>query len=256
MIKLKYLYREVNILLFAAFILISCDSDSLTGPGSNSPYEIQGTVIDTDGNLLSDVNLYLIYNLNDIVNDNKNKNLHVDSVSYLDQNFPNPFIGATNITFNVSSLGFVKLYLTSFNSNDTLRNIINNNLDEGFYALFFSEELVNNLYSLKMQIQFAQDSLFHDEISVLKNNSDPDSLTAEANPNFEIFNSSFKINYAAIPFGEEIMITESSPNILSTKIISRELTFVLTKPGYKNLTETYPINSADNTKIIFRMERE
>jgi hypothetical protein len=256
MIKLNNFYREINTLLFAAFILVSCDSDSLTGPGNNSPYEIQGTVIDTDGNLLSDVNLYLIFNLNDLVNDNQNNNLHVDSVSYLDQNFPNPFIEATNITFNVSSWGFVKLYLSSFNSNDTLQTIINNNLDEGFYALFFSEELVNNLYSLKMKIQFAEDSLFHDEIFVLKNNNDPDSLTAEANPNSEIFNSSFKINYAAIPFGEKIMITESSPNILSTKVISRELTFVLAKAGYKNLTETYPINSADNTKIIFRMERE
>jgi hypothetical protein len=72
----------------------------------------------------------------------------------------------------------------------------------------------------------------------------------------EIFNSSFKINYGSIPFGKEIKKTESSPTILKTQIISRELTFVLTKPGYRKLIETHPINSADNTKIIFRMERE
>jgi hypothetical protein len=47
-----------------------------------------------------------------------------------------------------------------------------------------------------------------------------------------------------------------SPNVLSTKIISHELTFFLEKPGYKNLLETHIINSSNNTKIIFRMERE
>ena len=153
-------------------------------------------------------------------------------------------------------MGFVNLYLTLFNSNDTLQTIINNNLDEGFYALFVSDELVNNLYLLKMRIQFSEDSLFQQEILVLKNNEDPNSLTGEAKSNMEIFNSSFKINYASIPFGEEIKKTESSPNVLETKIISRELTFVLTKPGYKNLIKTHQINSGDNTKIIFRMERE
>jgi hypothetical protein len=72
----------------------------------------------------------------------------------------------------------------------------------------------------------------------------------------EIFNSSFKINYSSIPFGKEIKTTESSPNVFESKFISRELTFVLTKTGYKNLVETHTINSSDNTKIIFRMERE
>ncbi len=256
MIKLKHFFREIYLLLFAALFFISCDSDSPSGPGNSSPYEIQGTVIDTDGNFLSDVNLYLVYNLNDVVNDYQNKNLNVDSVSYLNQNFPNPFIDATNITFNINASGFVKLYLTLFNSNDTLQTIINNNLEADFYALFISNELVNNLYSLKLHVQIAEDSLFQDEVLILKNNVISDSLTSETDPNFKVFNSSFKINYAAIPFGKEVNITESSPNVLGSKIISRELTFILAKNGYKNLIETHPINSADNTKIIFRMERE
>lgn len=256
MIKLKYLLNEIKLLLLAAFILISCDSDSPSEPGNNSPYEIQGTVIDTDGNLLSDVNLYLIFNLSDVTNNQQNKKLIVDSISYLNQNFPNPFIDVTNITFNISAMGFVKLYLTEFNSNDTLQAIINNNLAEGFYTLFVSEDVVNNLYSLKLHVQISEDSLFQDEVFILKNNDDPDSLISEANQNFEIFNSSFKINYASIPFGKEVRVTESSPNVLETKIISRELTFVLTKSGYKNLVETHSINSTDNTKIIFRMERK
>jgi hypothetical protein len=256
MINLKHFLNIIFFLLSTVFILVSCDADSPSGPANNSQYEIQGTIIDTDGNLLSDVKLYLIYNLNTITADPQNKILNSDSVSYLNQNFPNPFIGPTNITFNISSSGFVKLYLTPFNSDDTIRTIINNNLEEEFYALFVSEELVNNLYLLELHLQIAEDSLFQDEVSILKNNDDPDSLTSESNPNFEIFNSLFRINYAAIPFGKEVKITESSPNVLGTKIISRELTFVLTKNGYKNLVETHPINSADDTKIIFRMERE
>jgi hypothetical protein len=254
--NLKHFLSIINFLLVAVFILVSCDSDSPSGPANNSPYEIQGTVIDTDGNLLSDVKLYLIYNLNTITALPRNKRLNTDSVSYLNQNFPNPFIGPTNITFNISTSGFVKLYLTLFNSDDTLRTIINNNLQEEFYALFVREELVNNLYSLELHVQIAEDSLFQDEVSILKNNDDPDSLTSEKNPNFEIFNSLFRIKYAAIPFGKEVKITEFSPNVLGAKIISRELTFVLTKIGYKNLVETHPINSADDIKIIFRMERE
>ncbi len=254
--KFKYIFYLLSFILIGAINFVSCNSELPSGPVNGSPYEIQGTVIDTDGNLLSDVNLYIIYNLNNVVNGYQNKNLNVDSVSYLSQNFPNPFINTTNITFNISAVGFVKLYLTQFNSDDTLRTILNSNLNEGFYALFVSEQIVNNLYSLKLHVQIAEDSLFQDEVFILKNNNDPDSLTRESNPNFEIFNSTFKINYASIPFGREVKVTGSSPNVLSTKIISRELTFVFEKPGYKNLLETHTINSSNNTKIIFRMERE
>ncbi|MBT8379275.1 MAG: hypothetical protein KJN64_08595 [Ignavibacteria bacterium] len=240
----------------ALSLFISCASDSPSGPGNNSPFEIQGTVIDTDGNLLSDVNLYLIFNFNNIINKDKIRTSNVDSVSYFNQNFPNPFVDATNITFNINAPGLVTLYLTPFNSNDTIKTVISTNLTEGFYALFVNEELVNGLYSLKMHVQFPEDSLFQDEKLILRNNNDPDSIITETNTNLEIFNSSFKINYGSIPFGKEISITESSPIVLETKIISNELTFVLTKSGYKNLVETHTINSSDNTKIIFRMERE
>ncbi len=254
--RIKQVSINLSLAFIAVLILVSCNSESPSGPGNNSPYEIQGTVIDTDGILLSDVNLYYIFNLNDIVNDNVNRNLNVDSVSYLAQNFPNPFFDATNITFNISAPALVKIYITTFNNADTLQTILNDNLDEGFFALFVNEDLVNNLYYLKLWVQFSQDSIFQDEVYILKNNSYPDSLVEIADPNLRIFNSSFDINYASIPLGKEVNITESSPNVIETKIISRELTFVLTKPGYKNLVQTHSINSSENTKIIFRMERE
>jgi hypothetical protein len=246
----------ISLFLFATFVFCSCTSESPSGPVNSSQYEIQGTVIDTDGNLLSNVNLYFIFNLDDVTSNKKNKSLNVDSISYLNHNFPNPMVSATSITFNISKLGFVKLYLTPFNTNDTLQTIISDNLDAGFYILFNSEPLNNNLYKLKLHVQFPKDSLFQDEILILRNNIDPDSLTKETNSNMEIFNSSFSINHASIPFGKEVKITEASPNVIETKIISYDLTFILTKPGYKNLVETRQINSASNTKVIFRMEKE
>lgn len=248
-------FRAIVTLFLVSLCIVSCESNSPTGPGNLSPYEIQGTVLDTDGNLLTDVNLYLVYNLTDAPAGLSKINSGSDSTVYLNQNFPNPFNDATNISFNIPARGFVKLFISAFKSDDTLKSFVNGTLEKGFYSLLLDEVLSNNLYSCNLWFKDSSGLIFQDEILMLKNNDLPDSLTAEGNPNYELFNSSFNINYASIPFGETVLVTESSPDVLDSKIITRDLTFVLTKTGYKNLVETHPINSSDNTKVIFRMEK-
>jgi len=261
-VSLKYMKNLTDLFTGLALISIilinflSCDSNAPSEPADLSPFEIQGSILDTDGNLLTDVDLYLVFNLTESPAGFAKTNSIRDTIVYLNQNFPNPYSDATNISFNIPARAFVKLFLSSFYSTDTLKSILNGNLEKGFYALLFEEKLPNNLYSCRLWVKISADSIFQDEILMLKNNDYADSLIADAMPNYQIFNSTFEINYGLIPFGKTVSVTDSSSIVSAGKVITRELTIVLSKAGYKNLVETHAINSADNTKIIFRMERE
>jgi hypothetical protein len=235
--------------------LISCDSDSPSGPGISTDYEIHGTITDTNGNPLNDIDIYFIYNLQDINIPRQWLN-GGDTTSYLNQNFPNPFYDGTNITYYVSQRAHVKIFITPFNSSDTLSTLIDAIKEEDFYTLFYTNTLSNNLYSLKLWLEDSTDAKVVDEIKILRNNDLPDSLTAEDVPNIELSGSTFTVKISSLPLNNEVAYTNSSPNVEMTKLITNELTFVLSKQGYQTLVVTYPINMNDNTELTFTMEAE
>lgn len=182
---------------------------------------------------------------------------NTDSVtSSISQNFPNPFFTTTNITFDLTAPGYVNFYLTPFDSGDTLKNFIRGNLNSGFYALQWSDPFANHLYSLKLRLEVNKDSVHHDEIFMLRNNSDPDSLISSGKANLETVTSRFTIKTKSLPLKGVVAYTENSPNVIEYKTISDNLVFVLSKTGYKTLIDTQKINMTGTTNIILTMEAD
>jgi len=180
-----------------------------------------------------------------------------DSVtSSISQNFPNPFFTTTNITFELTAPGFVNLYLTPFDSGDMLKTFVQGNLQSGFYALQWSNPFANDLYSIKLRLEVNEDSVHYDQVFMLRNNSDPDSLISSGKANLETVTSRFTINTKSLPLKGVVAYTENSPNVIEYKTISDNLVFVLFKIGYKTLVDTQKINMTGTTNIIFTMEAD
>ncbi|MEE9449982.1 MAG: hypothetical protein V3V72_08005, partial [Ignavibacteriaceae bacterium] len=156
--------------------------------------------------------------------------------------------------FELTAAGFVNLYLTPFDSGDTLKSFVNGNLLSGFYALQWSDLFANDLYSIKLRLEVNKDSVHHDQVFMLRNNSDPDSLINSGKANLETVTSGFIINTKSLPLKGVVAYTENSPNIIEYKTISENLVFILSKTGYKTLVDTQKINMTATTNIIFTME--
>ena len=248
-----YLIISFSFLIF----LNSCTStNSPSEPGDGGSAEIIGSIKDINGNFVDDVSVYLIYLLEDPV-PGLDKVNNTDSVtSSISQNFPNPFFTTTNITFELTANGFVNLYLTPFDSGDTLKTFIQGSLQSGFYALQWSDPFANDLYSIKLRLEVNKDSVHHAQVFMLRNNSDPDSLISSGEPNLETVTSRFTIKTKSLPLKGVVAYTENSPNIIEYKTISENLVFILSKTGYKTLIDTQKINMTGTTNIIFTMEAD
>jgi hypothetical protein len=249
------LVRYFTSIILLTFIVSCSPSDSPSAPGTSTPKEINGTFRDTDGNLLNDVSIYFVYNLRDFGSSNK-ITFNPDTTSSLSQNFPNPFENSTNFTFEITLAGFTKIYITRFNSDDTLDTAVNGILNEGFYGIFWNNVVPNNLYAVNLWVKISEDSVQQSKIFMLKNYTSSDGLDSLSEANFESFNSTFTIKTNTLPLEQVIAITNESPNILDFKVVDTELTFVLRKSGYKILRETHTISTNGVNKIIFTMERE
>lgn len=250
-------YLKYFVVISLLLLLNSCTStDSPTDPGNGGTAEIIGSIKDTNGNFINDVSVYLIYLLEDPVPGFDKVN-NLDSVaSSISQNFPNPFFTTTNIAFELTAAGFLNLYLTPFDSGDTLKTFVQGNLQSGFYALQWSDAFANDLYSLKLQLEVNKDSVHHDQVFMMRNNSNPDSLISSGEPNLETVTNRFTIKTKSLPLKGVVAYTENSPNVIEYKTISENLIFVLSKTGYKTLIDTQKINMTETTNIIFTMETD
>jgi hypothetical protein len=250
-------YLKYFVIFSLLFPLNSCTStNSPSEPGDGGSAEIIGSIIDSNGNMVDDVSVYLIYLLEDPV-PGLDKVNNTDSVtSSISQNFPNPFFTTTNIAFELTAAGYVNLYLTPFDSGDTLKSFMQGNLNSGFYALQWSDPFVNQLYLLKLHLEVNQDSVHHDQVFILRNNSNPDSLISSGEPNLETLTNRFTIKTKSLPLKGVVAYTKNSPNIIEFKTISETLVFVLSKTGYKTLVDTQKINMTGTTNIIFTMEAD
>ncbi len=248
-------YLKYFVIVSLLFLVNSCTSTSSpTDPGGGGSAEIIGSINDTNGNIVDGVSVYLIYMLEDPVPGIYKVNNQDSVTSYISQNFPNPFYTTTNIIFELTAAGFVNLYLTPFDSGDTLKSFVNGNLLSGFYALQWSDLFANDLYSIKLRLEVNKDSVHHDEIFLFRNNGDPDSLISSGKANLETVTSGFTINTKSLPLKGVVAYTENSPNIIEYKTISENLVFILSKTGYKTLVDTQKINMTATTNIIFTME--
>ena len=247
---LKY-FASVILFLF----LTSCTStESPSEPGDGGSAEIIGSITDTNGNFVEDVSVYLIYLLEEPVPGFYKVNNPDSVTSSLSQNFPNPFFTTTNIAFELTAAGYVNLYLTPFDSGDTLKTFMKGNLNSGFYALQWSDPFANQLYLLKLHLEVNQDSVHNDQVFMLRNNNDSDSLLNSGQSNLETLTNRFTIKTKSLPLKGVVAYTENSPNVIEFKTISENLVFVLSKTGYKTLVDTQKINMTGTTNIIFTME--
>jgi len=206
--------------------------------------------------MVDDVSVYLIYLLEDQVRGFYKVNNPDSVTSSISQNFPNPFFTTTNITFELTAAGFVNLYLTPFDSGDTLKIFVQGNLQSGFYALQWSDPFANQLYSLNLRLEVNKDSVHNDQVFMLRNNSDPDSLISSGKANLETVTSRFTIKAKSLPIKGVVAYTENSPKVIEYKTISENLVFVLSKTGYKTLVDTQKISMTGTTNIIFTMEAD
>jgi len=256
-IKMIKSFLKYFVIVSLLFPLSSCTStNSPSEPGNGGTAEIIGSIKDTNGNFVSDVSVYLIYLLEDPVPGFYKVNSSDSVTSSISQNFPNPFFTTTNITFELTADGFVNLYLTPFDFGDTLKNFIRSNFNSGFYALQWSDPFANHLYSIKLRLEVNKDSVHNDQVFLLRNNNDPDSLISTGEANLETVTNRFTIKTKSLPLKGVVAYTENSPNIIEYKTISENLVFVLSKTGYKTLIDTQKINITGTTNIIFTMEAD
>lgn len=248
-------YLKYFVVVSLLFLLNFCTStNSPNDPGNGGTAEIIGSIKDTNGNFVDDVSVYLIYLLEDPIPGIYKVN-NADSVtSSISQNFPNPFFTTTNITFELTASGFLNLYLTPFDSGDTLKTFMQGNLNSGFYALQWSDPFANHLYSIKLGLEVNKDSVHQDQVFMMRNNSDPDSLISTGKENLETVTNRFTIKTKSLPLKGVVAYTENSPNAIEYKTISEDLVFVLSKTGYKTLVDTHKIDMTETTNIIFTME--
>lgn len=175
---------------------------------------------------------------------------------YLNQNFPNPFENGTTISYEVSDSSFFKIYLTKFNSEDTLQVFAEGNIEPGFYGLWWDDNIENELYTIHLYNTVTEDSVYKEEINLLRNNEKPDDLITSGKFNVFSLTGSFSIVTNSLPLNKVIKFTTDSPTVLDFKLISKDLTFVVFKEGYQVLTETHPINTVGLTRISFVLNKK
>ena len=246
---LRFIFISV-LSLMCLVILSSCDGFAGLGTAPlPSEIAIKGTITDTNEKSLDSVSVYLIYNVVDLGKYSSHKS-STENI-YLNQNFPNPFSDGTTISYEVADSSFLKIYLTKFNSDDTLQVFAEGNFQQGFYGLWWNDNIENELYTIHLYNTVTEDSVYEEEIILLRNNEDPDNLAASGKFNVFSLDGSFSIVTKRLPLNKVIKFTTVSPTVLDFKLISDDLTFVIIKDGYQVLTETYPINTIGLTNLSF-----
>jgi hypothetical protein len=240
--------------LMCLIILNSCEGFTSFGTAPlPSDIAIKGTITDTNGELLDSVSVYLIYNVVDLGKFSLYQS-NAENI-YLNQNFPNPFENSTTISYEVADSSFLKIYLTKFNSEDTLQVFAEGNFEQGFYGLWWNDNIKNELYTIHLYKTVTEDSVYVEKIDLLRNNKEPDELIASGKFNLFSLNGSFSIVTKGLPLNKVIKFTTVSPTILDFKLISDHLTFVIFKEGYEVLTETHPINTIGLTNLSFVLNK-
>jgi hypothetical protein len=236
--------------LSCLIILNSCEGfASLGTPPLPSEIAIKGTITDINGKAIDSASVYLVYNVVDLGKYSSNK-FYTENI-YLNQNFPNPFSNGTTISYEVADSSFIKIYLTKFNSEDTLQVFAEGNFEQGFYGLWWDDNIENELYTVHLYKTVSEDSVYMEEITLLRNNEEPDDLIASGKFKVLSLGGTFSILTKTLPLNKVIKFTVDSPMVLDFKLISDDLTFVIFKEGYEILTETHLINTIGLTNLSF-----
>lgn len=123
----------IVIIIFTAFL--GCENN--TGPDNESPAPVRGVVIDSTGNPVPDVAIFLNYNLVDIVSPSKAFFEGIDPEPPIDStqlygNFPNPFSNTTTIRFFIDEPDTVNIWIEDFTHIDTI-TLLESHLPAGHY---------------------------------------------------------------------------------------------------------------------------
>ena len=245
-----------NILNFISFFsislfLLSCN-DSTTEV-TLTTYNIVGDVTDSNGNALSDVNVYFVYHLTETP---ANKVSKITEVDTLYQNYPNPFSDSTTIRFETyRNIQYeIKFFeYASLSSTILLQGSSSPGLVECTLGNF--NGYANGIYKLNVRYLVNSTTRYQAEMSVIINRTEMDQLTL-SKPNIKTLNGQFDINHSMLPLQKIIYCSgETYSSNVTQKQVSDEITFVLTKEGYKSLQADYIIDRYNKNEFTFRMEK-
>lgn len=122
--------------------------------------------------------------------------------------------------------------------------------------MWWDDNIENEFYKIHLYNTVTEDSVYEEEINLLRNNEGPDGLITSGKFNVFSLGGSFSIVTNSLPLNKVIKFTIDSPPVLDFKLISIDLTFVVFKELYNLLTETHPINTEGLTKISFVLNKK
>lgn len=245
-------FLKIIFFMTVSILLLSCN-DSTTEV-TLTTYSITGSVTDSDGNPLDDVNVYFVYHFNEVPAIKVSKILSQDTVY---QNYPNPFSDSTNIRFETyrGSHYEIKLsdYYYSFSS-ILLQGSSNAGVVDTSLTNF--DEYPNGIYRIIIRYIRNSTTRFNSEIYAFINRTQFDQLL-HSTPNIKAVNGKFEVNIPELQLEKIINCTNETDSTHAVpKQISNVITFVLMKEGYKSLEVNNSIDRYNRNEFSFVMEKE
>ncbi len=239
-------------LIFISIFLVSCDNS--TTEVKSTTFNISGKITDQDGNLLDDVNVYLVYHLKDIPLKKVSK---ITTGDTLYQNFPNPFCDSTSIRFESYRNVRYEIKFIDYNSLNSAI-ILQGSSAPGVVdtSLIGFNDYPNGMYKLSIRYIVNFTTGYGSEINVFINRTQSNQL-ALAQPNFKSLNGQFYTNLSALPFQKIIRYTGGTePTEVSDKQISDLVTFIMMKDGYQTLQVDKYIDRYNQNELNFVMKKK
>jgi hypothetical protein len=207
------LKKLISILILIFFILLLTDCGDITNPNSNNN-SIRGLVTDASGKPV----------INAIIEISLKTNL-ITPLSNQSINILKPYqLPTITIRFQIPNESHVKLWITRINSDEILRNLIDQTLPPGYYAVTWDgknqseKRVVNGVYTFHLEF-----TGFHSRRDIFLNgeysNNDPISdLEYFAKTNNR---GVFVIDQSNLPFGYRFLGTDDEGNLIGIFEVTR-----------------------------------
>jgi len=222
--------------MFLLWMFISCE-DEIIIP-TEKIYGIQGTIIDTAGNVLNGVKVYCLFNYSYVPLESSIRlpALNIsDSVftNQLYQNFPNPVFNETFVRFSLESKSTISLELKS-NIDNNIYYSYKDTLNYGLYQHYLGDlsqnsQLKNGIYSYKLKLNSFTGNKYEDnkELILVGTENKPNSISDKY--------GKYTFNSEEAFIGDTIKVcNEYDPSHIYDQIIDDYIFLLFNKEGYQD----------------------
>lgn len=219
---MKYFYK-IFFLFIVSIVIFNC-KDKIVVPPNDKKAAIYGKIVDSNDNLLSDVNVHYIFYLGD------------------DVEFRN-----ASIKYSLPSSQNIIMQIYDMNNNAIAKPIDRYQIAGQYIIYFNGDSLTNGIYRYTINGQTPIDEgtfplLTYDTRKLISTTP----LTSSNNL------GEFKIDYSILRIGSKYQIQ----NIYNELVVADSIKFVLHKEGFQNLIVSAKLDTSKVFEKIFTMTRD